>query len=156
VDVRIVELMPTKVAVYEHRGAPEELMNSVSNFVAWRKETGLSPVSTSDTFGIPHSTPADTTEKKMFSFDIAGTVEADIPKNRFGVINGVIPGGRCAVLRHYGSHDLLSQTVHTLYRNWLPQSGEQTCGGPCFFHYLNLDPQIEKSQLLTDIYLPLK
>jgi len=60
VQVRIVEFTPRKVAIYTHQGAPEQLMNSVENFVAWRKETGLSPIATSDTFGIPYSDPNET------------------------------------------------------------------------------------------------
>ncbi len=154
-EVKIVEFKPRKVAVYEHHGAPEELMNSVASFVEWRKETGLSPIATSDTFGIPYSDP-DNTDKKSFRFDIAGSVEEDIPDNRFGVKNGQISGARCAVIRHYGNLDLISQTVHSLYQNWLPQSGEQASGSPCFFHYLNISPETDKNSLQTDVYLPLK
>lgn len=154
-EVKVVEFKPIKVAVYEHRGAPELLETSVATFVKWRKETGLSPVTSSDTFGIPYSDP-ETTAKKFFRFDIAGTVEDDIPENPFGVKNGVISGGRYAVARHYGSHDLIRRTVYALYRDWLPKSGEQTTGEPCFFHYLNIGPDIKKSELQTDVYLPLE
>lgn len=154
-EVKIVEFKPRKIAVYEHRGAPEELMNSVSAFVEWRKETGLSPVATSETFGIPYSDP-EKTEKSAFRFDIAGTVNEDIPDNRFGVKNGQLSGGKCAVVRHYGNLDFISQTVYSLYQNWLPQSGEQASGDPCFFHYLNISPDTDKNTLQTDVYLPLK
>jgi len=155
VNVKIVEFEPRKVAVYEHRGAPEELMNSVAAFVEWRKETGLSPIASSETFGIPYSDP-ENTDKALFRFDIAGTVEQDIPNNRFGVKNGQIPAARCAVIRHFGNLDLISQTVYSLYQNWLPQSGEQASGAPCFFHYLNISPETDKNTLQTDVYLPLK
>lgn len=154
-QVRIVEFTPRKVAIYTHQGAPEQLMNSVENFVAWRKETGLSPIAISDTFGIPYSDPNET-DNKHFRFDIAGSVEEDIPDNSFGVVNGMLTGGKCAVLRHYGSLDLISQTVYKLYKNWLPTSGEQPSGKPCFFHYLNIAPDTDKNALQTDVYLPLK
>ncbi len=154
-EVKIVEFEPKKVAVYEHRGAPEELMNSVSAFVEWRKETGLSPIASSDTFGIPYNNP-ESTEKSSFRFDIAGSVEEEIPSNRFGVKNGQIPGARCAVVRHYGNLDFIGKTVQSLYQDWLPSSGEQPSGEPCFFHYLNISPDTDKNSLQTDVYLPLK
>jgi AraC family transcriptional regulator len=51
-DVKIVDFQATKVAALEHRGAPELLNDSVAKFIAWRKESKLSPVKISRTFGI--------------------------------------------------------------------------------------------------------
>ncbi len=154
-DVKIVQFQPRKVAIYSHIGAPEDLAKSVETFIAWRKETGLSPIMTSDTFGIPHSDP-ETTDKQQFRFDIAGSITEDIPENRFGVINGRIAGNKCAVLRHYGDLNLINQTVHKLYKEWLPQSNEQLTGEPCFFHYLTVGPEADNATMQTDIYLPIK
>jgi len=44
---------------------------------------------------------------------------------------------RFAVGRHIGSLDNLSQTVWSLFRDWLPGSGETLRDAPVFFHYLN-------------------
>ena len=46
------------------------------------------------------------------------------PDNAFGVVNNTLPAGRCALLRHHGSLDGLSEGAHYLYREWLPASGE--------------------------------
>jgi len=72
------------------------------------------------------------------------------------VETGLIPGGRCAVVRHLGSHERLGESIIPLYREWLPQSGEELRDFPLFFHYLNLIPDVAEHELVTDIYLPLK
>ena len=153
--INIVKFQETKVAVLEHRGAPELVNDSASTFIEWRKDSKLSPVATSKTFGIAYDDPK-TTKPESFRFDICGSVETDVPDNPQGIISKVIPGGRCAVLRHYGSHDNIGDSVHYLYGEWLPSSGEELRDFPCFFHYINLMPEVSEHELITDIYLPLQ
>lgn len=154
-DVQIVDFKETKVALLEHHGAPERVNDSALIFIGWRKASGLSPVKTSRSFGIVYSDP-DTTPADEFRFDICGEVAEDVPPNPQGVINSTIPAGRCAVVRHLGSHDRLSESIYPLYREWLPHSGEEARDYPLFFHYLNLVPEVDEHELITDIYLPLK
>lgn len=155
VDVSIVEVEPVKVAVFEHKGAPELINDSVSKFIEWRKESGLSPVKTSQSYGVPNGDPAEM-KSDDFQFDICGTVKRDVPKNPQGVINKTIPRGRCAKVRHLGSYDHMDDKIRMLYCEWLPSSGEQLRDFPCYFHYLNLFPEVSENELITDIYLPLK
>lgn len=154
-NIQINEFEETKVAVLEHRGAAELLNDSVSIFLDWRKQSQLSPITTSKTYGIAYDDPK-ATEAEKFRFDICGSVETDVPENQQGVITRLIPGGRCAVLRHCGSHEDMDEKVHYLYGEWLPESGETLRDFPCFFHYLNLFPDVPEHELITDIYLPLK
>ena len=154
-DVKIVNFEETKVAALEHRGAPEFVNDSARTFIAWRKESKLSPVKTSKTFGIAYDDP-DTVAPEAFRFDICGSVMAEVPTNPQGVVNKLIPGGRCAVLRHLGSHDRIGESVGCLYREWLPESGEELRDFPVFFHYLNLKPETPEHELVTDIHLPVK
>jgi AraC family transcriptional regulator len=154
-EVNIVDFSETPVALLEHRGAPALLNESVMKFIAWRKESGLSPVKSSKTFGIAYDDPAQT-EPEAFRFDICGSISDGIPENPQGVKNSIIPGGRCAVLRHLGSHDRIDEGAYYLYREWLPESGEELRDFPLFFHYLNLIPETAEADLVTDIYLPLK
>ena len=155
VSVDIVNFTETKIAVFEHRGAPELVNESVGKFIAWRKQTGLSPVTKSQTFGLiyedPKSVPAD-----KFRFDIAGSVLHEVPDNASGIINKTIPAGRCAVIRHLGSHEHLDTKIHYLYGQWLPDSGESLRDFHCFFHYQNFFPEVAEHELITDIYLPLE
>ena len=127
---------------------------TAARFIAWRKTSGLSPVATSDTWGIAWDDP-QTTPQEAFRFDICGTVDRPVGENAFGVINGEIPGGRCAVVRHHGSLDTLANSVWFLYRDWLPASGETLRDFPVYFRYLNFVHEVAEHELQTDIYLPL-
>ena len=153
--VNIVEFPETKVAALEHRGPPELVNDSARIFIEWRNATKLSPVATSKTLGIAYDDP-ETTEPEKFRFDLCGSVIAEVPHNPQQVITKVIPGGRCAVVRHRGSHDRLGEPAYYLYREWLPASGEELRDFPLFFHYLNLMPETPEHELVTDVYLPLK
>lgn len=154
-EVNIREFEETKVAVLEHRGDPALINDSVEIFIDWRKTSGLSPVKSSKSFGIAYDNP-DTTPPDQFRFDICGSIPEDVPANPQGVINKTIPGGRCAVIRHHGSHDGIGACAYYLYRDWLPESGEELRDFPLYFHYLNLLPDTPEHELVTDIYLPLK
>lgn len=154
-NVNIIQLETTKVALLEHLGAPEKVLETAGKFIAWRKATGLSPVKTSKTFGIPYSDPK-TTAPEEFRWDVCGTIDSDVPGNEYGVKTGYIPGGRCAVIRHKGSHSNLDTSIYAFYREWLPNSGEEIRDYPCFFHYINFIHEVDECDLLTDIYFPLK
>lgn len=154
-DVKIIDFPRTPVAMLQHRGSPDRVNDSAALFIAWRKRSGLSPVRQSSTFGIAWDDP-QSTPPEAFRFDICGSVSAPIPENDEGVINGEIAGGRCAVLRHTGTLDTLSQSVWALFREWLPGSGEQMRDAPVFFQYLNFVHDVPEHELQTDIFLPLK
>ena len=156
-EVSIVDFPATAIAVLEHRGAPALVYDTVQRFIDWRKTTGLSPVNSSRHFGIAYDDPA-TTFPEQFRFDLGGSVTAPVPENAWGVVNKSIPAGRCAVVRHLGSRDgdNLGRSIYPLYREWLPSSGEELRDFPLFFEYLNLIPQVEEHELVTDIFLPLK
>lgn len=153
--VKVVTVEPVTVAVLEHRGDPALLNESVQRFIAWRKESGLSPVSQSRTYGIAYDDPTSTPPKE-FRYDICGAVSAAVPPNRHGVTTKTIPGGRCAVVRHKGSPDHISGSVYHLYKNWLPRSGEELRDFPVYFEYINLKTDTPEHELLTDVHLPLK
>lgn len=154
-EIKIVDFKPTKVAVLQHRAAPSRVYESVSRFIEWRQQSKLSPVASSQTYGIIYDNPKNKPGDD-FRFDICGSVEQDVPSNAQGVITGNIAGGRCAVLRHNGAHSNIDEKMYYLYGKWLPEGGEELRDAPCFFHYLNLITDVEEHELKTDIYLPLK
>ena len=155
VQVDIVHFETTPIALLDHVGPTEKINDSVAQFILWRKESGLSPKQSCRTFGIAYDNP-DSTEPAHFRFGIAGEVTAEVPANAQGVASASIPGGRCARVRHYGSHTHIGESIYPLYRNWLPESGEELRDFPLFFHYLNLLPETPEGELVTDIYLPLR
>ncbi len=92
-DVIIIDFPSIPVAMLPHRCSPELLNYSLAmaNFIMWRKETGLSPVNQSQTFGVACDDPA-TTAPEAFRFDICGSVSEPGPDNRYGVSNGELTG----------------------------------------------------------------
>ncbi len=154
-NVNIVERAEEKIAFISHHGAPERVFETAAQFIQWRKETGLSPIAKSRTYGIPFSDPEQTLSDE-FRFDIAGTITADIPQNTYGVSTGTLPKGNYAVIRHLGSHDNIKDSVYYLYRDWLPQSAREVGDFPVFFHYHNFVHDVDECDLITDIYLLLK
>lgn len=155
VNVEIVQFDTVRIAVLAHRGPAEQLNTTVGRFIEWRQSNTLSPKDSHRTFGIAYDNP-DTTEPEKFRFDICGEVKADVPSNPQGVVEKVIPGGRCARVRHLGSHLRLGESIYPMYRHWLPASNEELRDFPLYFHYLNLLPETAEADLVTDIYLPLK
>ncbi len=148
----------TRVAVLEHRGSPAELMKSVQRFIEWRKSCDVSPNATSQTYGLAYDDPS-TTKPEDFCFDICGSISKTygaFPANDFGVIEKSIPGGRCVVARHLGSTDTIGKTVHAMFAEWLPSSGEETRDFPVYFHYIERMPTVSEHEQVTDVYLPLR
>ena len=43
-----------------------------------------------------------------------------------------------------------------LYRDWLPESGEELRDFPLFFHYVKKVPDVPEHEQVTDVFLPLK
>jgi AraC family transcriptional regulator len=154
-EVRIAYVESTLVAALEHRGAPALVNDTARRFIEWRKAGGLSPVASSQTYGIVHNNP-DTTPADEFRFDICGSVTEAVPDNPQGVTTKIIPGGRLAVLRHVGSHERLGESVYYLYREWLPGSGAEPRDFPVYFHYLTLVPETPEHEHQTDVCLPIK
>ena len=141
-DVNIIDFPSIPVAMLPHRSSPELLNYSVAKFIMWRKETGLSPVNQSQTFGVAWDDPA-TTAPDAFRFDICGSVNEPVPDNRY------------AVARHVGELDDISHTIWGIIRHWLPASGEKMRKAPILFHYTNLAEGIIEQRLETDVYVPL-
>ncbi len=153
--IEVVEFPEIQIAYLSHIGSPDSVLKTAGKFIEWRKETGLSPVKTSRTFGIAYSDP-ETTPPDEFRWDVCGSVKSPVPENSFGVKNGILPAGKCAVIRHQGSHEGLSITIWDAIKNWLPESQEELRDHPIYFEYLNFIFEVDECDLLTDIYLPLK
>jgi AraC family transcriptional regulator len=70
---------------------------------------------------------------------------------------GVIPGGRCAVLRVNAASHNLEPPAFFLYRDWLPASGEETRDFPiyCQRHFTRAAPGAGY-EMTAELYLPIK
>jgi AraC family transcriptional regulator len=154
-DVTIREVPSTPVAIMEHRGDRATLGDTIQRFIAWRKAAGLSP-ETSPTFNVFRSErcpeiPAD------YSMDLCVGAEQPIEANDGQMKPGMIPGGRCAVLRVNGASHNLEPAALYLYRDWLPASGEETRDFPIYCRrYLAFPPEATAHDVVAELFLPLK
>lgn len=156
-DVTIREVAPTRVAIFEHHGDPDTLDATIQRFIAWRKARGMSP-QTNPTFNIWYSErrPANPADYRM---DLCIGLRADQPIDeetvKAGEIKlGEIPGGRCAVLRVTGDTHNLEPAALYLYRDWLPESGEEMRDFPIYCQRFFLEgPELGTA---AELFLPLR
>jgi AraC family transcriptional regulator len=66
-----------------------------------------------------------------------------------------LEGGRYAVIQHKGPYAELERAYCWLYRDWLPQSGEDAADRPCFEAYVKGPKGLPPSEWLTEVCLPL-
>jgi AraC family transcriptional regulator len=151
--VRIVDFPATPVAILEHRGDSATLEDTVRRFIAWRKRAALPP-RLSATFNIVYDT--EDVPPEAFRFGICAATQREIAPNDQGVSAGVIPAGRCAMLRHTGSDATLKAAVSFLYADWLPRSGEELRDFPLYFQRVSFFPDVPEHEAITDIFLPLR
>ncbi|GLX78774.1 AraC family transcriptional regulator [Thalassotalea insulae] len=154
VAVSIVDFPETLIAVMEHRAAPHLLGASIQKFIQWRKAHGLSP-SKSKTFNLVYDDPSITADKD-YRFDLACAVKRPLADNYDGIVNKVIPAGKCAKVRHVGSDDTLATSVNFLYQNWLQDNEYELRDFPLFFHRVSFFPEVSEQEMVTDIYLPVQ
>jgi AraC family transcriptional regulator len=152
-QVNIVEFERTRVAMLEHRGHLNLLGDSIRKFIEWRKENKLPP-KISATFNLVYDNRE--LDPKDHRFDLCAATERAIAPNPQGVIEKVIPGGRCAVVRHIGSDDNIIDVVSYLYSEWLPASGEELRDFPLFFQRVKFFPDVPEHEAVTDVFLPLR
>lgn len=153
-QVSIVQFQETRVAVLEHRGAPELLGNTIRRFIEWRKLNKLPPA-ISATFNLVYDDPDDTPADE-YRFDLCAATDMEIAPNTHGIVSKCIPAGRCAKIRHVGPDAGIGDCVRYLYQHWLPDSAEELRDFPLFFQRVTLYPDVPEQAMVTDIYLPLK
>jgi AraC family transcriptional regulator len=153
VNVRIVNFAETRIAAVEHRGAPDREHESARRLIDWRLIHRVPP-DRHRTFGIHYTDPRNTPPAEH-RVDFAVEYEHEVAPNPQGVLQKLIPGCRCAVVRHLGSRQNVTAAIY-LYDVWFPQSGEVLGDFPIFFHYVNVGPQVKEHEMVTDVHLPLR
>jgi AraC family transcriptional regulator len=152
-QVTIVDFIDTKIAALEHRGDPRLIGESVQRFIAWRKRSHLSP-SENATFNILYDDPSAVPPEK-FRIDIGVAFDREIADNEQGIVCKTIPGGRCAMLRHTGLEDTLSESIRYLVLQWFPSSGESRRDFPIFLQRVRFFPEVPEEETVVDLFLPI-
>jgi AraC family transcriptional regulator len=153
-DVRIMTVPDIRIALLDHIGPHERLGDSIRRFIGWRRANRLPP-SVSATYNLLYDDPDDPPPAE-FRFGLAAACDRDIAPNAEGVVAGLIPAGRCAVLRHVGSEATLGPAIRFLFAEWLPQSGESLRDFPPYLQRIAFFPDVPEHQAVTEIFLPLQ
>lgn len=153
-NVEIVEFPETRIATMEHRGAPDLLGNTIKKFIEWRKKNRFPP-SKSKTFNLLYDDP-NVTAPDEYRLDLCCSIEYEVEDSHEGIINKVIPKGRCAVIRHIGSDDYLNVLINYFYSTWLEESHYELREFPIFLERIHFFPEYSENEVITDIYLPVK
>lgn len=153
-QVKIVTTEDRRVALLEHHGDPALLGDTLRRFIAWRRESGLPP-RRSATFNIWYNDPQSVAPED-FRLGLCAATDGEIIPNSVGIIPAMIPGGRCAVLRHVGADASLQAAAAFLYTVWLPASGEALRDFPPYCQRLTLYPDVPEHEAVMDIFLPLR
>lgn len=152
VDVKTIEAIRT--AAVKHQGPFALLHDTATKLIFWSEENKL-PLKQGECFGIVYNDP-ETTPDGEFCFDFCRQIPNNMVFDEGDIYEHIIPAGHYAVARHLGSHDKLGDTVKYLYREWLPNNGEELRDIPCFFQYHNFAHEVQESALITDVYLPIE
>ena len=104
--------------------------------------------------GVYLDDPESTATKDLRSY--AAVEFPDGPAPDAPVEKLTLAAGRHAVLLFKGPYTGLPAGYAQLYREWLPQSGEEPADQPAYEHYLNNPRETAPEELLTEICLPLK
>ncbi len=153
--ITIKELPAKRVAVMEHHGDPMRLSDTLDKLITWAKAQpiNLKPKA-GEAFGFGYHDPREV-KPEEFRFDLALSVPQDFKLND-QVTERTLPAGRYAVTMHKGSRDNIGDTIYSIYRDWLPQSGEELGDLPCIFCYYNFDYEVAETESLTEIWVLLK
>lgn len=151
--VELIDLPSTRLAAVEYQGPAQQMLQATAKLIAWRRRNGISP-SQGQTFGLFYDDP-ESADEAAFRFDVGVSFEGELAPNAEGVCSKLIPGGRCARVRHHGSREHIP-AADFLYREWLPASGETLRDCPLIMHFNNVGPGLNPAELVTDVYLPLR
>lgn len=152
-DVTIRDFPETPIAYLTHRGDADNVYQTVQRFIAWRRKEGLGR-DVGATYTVFHCDPR-TTPPDDFRLDLCVGTDRRIGANEAGVEAGLIPAGRCAVLRVIGQSENLEAPALFLYREWLPVSNEEPRDFPIFCQRVSFYPEVPESETVTDLFLPI-
>ena len=152
-QVAIVTFPQTRVAAITHAGAPSQEHDTARKLIAWKIENRLLDPVRNRSYGLHYADPTGP-EASRYRVDFCLSIEGPIAPNPHGIVEMAIPTLRCALARDVGSRTN-NQAARYLYETWLPSSGEKLSGHPLIFHYVNVGPNVQAHEAITDVYMPI-
>ena len=151
-DVTTRDEPSRRLAGLPHKGAYHEIGKSFEAFGAICESRRLWP-QVGAVLGVYFDSPETVAEEELRSFAGAEFAGGALPE---GMEEVKLAGGKTAVLTYKGPYSGIHAAYHSLFGNWLPQSGEEPADQPCYEIYLNNPRDTAPEELLTEICLPLK
>ncbi len=145
---------PIDLIGMDHQGPHYEIGRTFDRLFAWAVTT--EGMITQETKGIAifFDNPTEKAPEELTSLAAIPRPEGKTPGE--GTRTYTIPGGPHAIARHIGPYTELEKTYAELFNNWLPTSGEARNGAPIFEINQNDPKTTAPSDLITDIYVPLR
>lgn len=133
VKVRLIDRQPATVAYFCHLGPYGEPIARFwrETYVPWAVMNKLG--ADHARYGISHDDPSITAPEQC-RYDACAEVSPDFMATG-GALKKTIPGGKYAVLHFKGTVEHVGDAWAALLRDWLPSSGLQLDGRPCFEYY---------------------
>lgn len=128
---------------------------------AWNKVCGFAGpkgLMSKDTkfIGISMDDPHVTDEGKL-RYDACLTIPDGQPVETNDEVGmKTVEGGRYAVFTHKGPYEKFQETYDSIFKKWLPESGEELDERPSYELYLNSPQDTKPADLMTEIYVPVK
>jgi AraC family transcriptional regulator len=149
-----IKKVPSMTAVtIEHIGPYMEINRAFDRLLGWLAPRQLLG-GEFRLFGIFYddvaTVPADKLRSRAAAV-ISRSVAVAVPVERTE-----IAAGDYAVLRHKGPYADMKAAYDWLYGEWLPRSGREPADGPNLEEYLNSPRETPPTELLSDLYLPLR
>lgn len=123
--------------------------------LAHKSEAPVDPKKQTEALGICHDDP-DVTEAEKIRYDAALTLDKEDKHKIVDTDLGVktVSGGRYATVRYQGSYTQAEEYWYGLY-SWIEKNRYEFRDAPAFEKYLNMPHEVEESELLTEIYVPI-
>lgn len=154
-DVSIISCTKKSLAAIKHQGDARTFGNTVNKLITWAKAQPIDvKPRAGEAYCFAYNDP-DAVPVEQFQADLA--IQVPDSFNVSGdAFKTVLPAGRYAVAKHIGSRSNISETVYSMYRNWLPHSHEEPGELPIVFRYQNFDQDVAETELVTEVMLLLK
>jgi AraC family transcriptional regulator len=143
------------VAAVDHRGSYMGISRAFESLYSWLAMRNLIDPR-ARMVGVYFDDPDAVAEDELRSMACAEVFSPNDVKFEAPVKRFEIAGGEFAVLTHVGPYAQLCFAYQWLYGQWLPSSGREPGEAPVFEVYLNNPRETAPTELVTEIWLPLK
>jgi AraC family transcriptional regulator len=152
-DVAIKTVPKMKVLAVDHTGSYMQIGKAFETLYGWLGSRNLLKPDMRSV-GIYYDDPTAVAEEQLRS--AAGIIVDESFSVESPLKYAEISEGTYAVLRHTGPYADMRAAYLWLYGEWLPKSGKEAADAPIFEEYPNNPRNTPPTELITDIYLPLK